>query len=80
MRILPWHVGVGWVVLIDEWLSRGGPGGAMLGFLLGGLLLLPVARTCDVFQDVATLGLPASSIPRSHGSTRFTARLGTRSC
>src|SRR6266542_6965852 len=38
-------VGVGWVVLIDDWLARGGPGGAMLGFLLGGILLLPVART-----------------------------------
>ena len=38
-------VGVGWVVLIDDWLARGGPGGAMLGFLAGGLLLLPVAHT-----------------------------------
>ena len=38
-------VGVGWVVLMDDWLGRGGPGGAMLGFLLGGLLLLPIART-----------------------------------
>jgi amino acid transporter len=38
-------VGVGWLVLIDDWLSRGGPLGAMLGFLAGGLLLLPVART-----------------------------------
>jgi amino acid transporter len=38
-------VGVGWVVLMDDWLRRGGPGGAMLGFLVGGLLLLPVART-----------------------------------
>jgi amino acid transporter len=38
-------VGVGWVVLMDDWLGRGGPGGAMLGFLLGGILLLPVART-----------------------------------
>ncbi len=38
-------VGVGWLVLIDDWLGRGGPGGAMLGFLLGGLLLLPVAHT-----------------------------------
>lgn len=38
-------VGVGWVVLIDDWLARGGPGGAMLGFLAGGILLLPVART-----------------------------------
>jgi len=38
-------VGVGWLVLIDDWLGRGGPGGAMLGFLAGGLLLLPVAYT-----------------------------------
>jgi APA family basic amino acid/polyamine antiporter len=38
-------VGVGWVVLMDDWLSRGGPGGAFLGFAIGGLLLLPVART-----------------------------------
>src|SRR5712691_147813 len=38
-------VGVGWVVLMDDWLGRGGPGGAFLGFFLGGLLLLPIART-----------------------------------
>jgi amino acid transporter len=38
-------VGVGWVVLMDDWLSRGGPGGAMLGFFLGGLLLFPIAHT-----------------------------------
>ena len=38
-------VGVGWLVLMDDWLGRGGPGGAMLGFLLGGILLLPIART-----------------------------------
>jgi amino acid transporter len=38
-------VGVGWLVLIDDWLSRGGPAGVILGFAIGGLLLLPVART-----------------------------------
>ena len=38
-------VGVGWVVLMDDWLGRGGPVGASLGFLAGGLLLLPIART-----------------------------------
>jgi basic amino acid/polyamine antiporter, APA family len=38
-------VGVGWVVLMDDWLGRGGPAGAMLGFLLGGILLLPVGLT-----------------------------------
>ena len=38
-------VGVGWVVLMDDWLGRGGPAGAALGFLVGGVLLLPIART-----------------------------------
>ncbi len=38
-------VGVGWVVLIDDWLARGGPAGAALAFLAGGALLLPVAFT-----------------------------------
>ena len=36
-------VGVGWLIVIDDWLVRGGPGGAMLGFLLGGLALVPIA-------------------------------------
>jgi amino acid transporter len=35
-------VGVGWLVLMDDWLARGGPLGAALGFAVGGLLLLPV--------------------------------------
>ncbi len=35
-------IGVGWLVLMDDWLARGGPLGAALGFALGGLLLLPV--------------------------------------
>lgn len=38
-------VGVGWVVVIDDWLKRGGPAGAMLAFVGGGLLLFPVALT-----------------------------------
>ncbi len=38
-------IGVGWLVLMDDWLARGGPGGAILGFLLGGLLLFPIAHT-----------------------------------
>ena len=50
-------VGVGWVVLMDDWLGRGGPGGAMLGFLLGGLLLLPIARTyARLVRDVPDAG------------------------
>lgn len=35
-------IGVGWLVVMDDWLERGGPAGAMIGFALGGLLLLPV--------------------------------------
>ncbi len=38
-------VGVGWVVVMDDWLGRGGPAGAALGFLIGGLLFLPIGRT-----------------------------------
>jgi amino acid transporter len=38
-------IGVGWLVVIDDWLGRGGPAGAVLGFALGGILLLPVALT-----------------------------------
>ena len=32
-------IGVGWLVLMDDWLGRGGPFGAMLAFGIGGLLL-----------------------------------------
>jgi amino acid transporter len=35
-------VGVGWIVVMNGWLRRGGPIGAALGFLLGGVLLVPV--------------------------------------
>jgi len=35
-------VGVGWLVVMDDWLLRGGPLGAILGFALGGILLLPI--------------------------------------
>ena len=35
-------VGVGWLVVMDDWLLRGGALGAILGFALGGALLLPI--------------------------------------
>src|SRR5215475_14295436 len=38
-------IGVGWLVLMDDWLSRGGPAGGILGYLIGGLLLFPIAAT-----------------------------------
>jgi len=38
-------IGVGWLLLMDDWLARGGPAGGMLGFALGGMLLLPIAHS-----------------------------------
>jgi basic amino acid/polyamine antiporter, APA family len=35
-------VGVGWLVVMDDWLIRGGPLGGILAFAIGGLLLLPI--------------------------------------
>ena len=35
-------IGIGWVLYSGQWLMDGGPGGAILAFLVCGLLLLPV--------------------------------------
>ncbi len=35
-------VGVGWLVVMDDWLLRGGALGALLGFAIGGVLLLSI--------------------------------------
>ena len=35
-------VGVGWLVVMDDWLGRGGALGTLLGFLIGGALLFPI--------------------------------------
>jgi basic amino acid/polyamine antiporter, APA family len=35
-------IGVGWMVVIDDWLMRGGAVGAMAGFMIGGLVLIPI--------------------------------------
>ncbi len=36
-------VGVGWLVVMNDWLAKGGPLGAILAFGVGGLALIPVA-------------------------------------
>lgn len=36
-------VGVGWLVVMDDWLRRGGPAGGLIAFAIGGVALLPVA-------------------------------------
>ena len=35
-------VGVGWLVVMDDWLLRGGALGTVLGFVIGGAVLLPI--------------------------------------
>ena len=35
-------IGVGWLVVMDDWLSRGGPLGVVLAFSIGGAALLPI--------------------------------------
>ena len=37
-------VGIGWVVYSGQWLIDGGPVGAMIAFLVGGMLLIPVGK------------------------------------
>ncbi len=51
-------VGAGWLVVMDDWLQRGGPLGAILGFALGGAVLLPIGyvygRMVMVMPDAAS--------------------------
>ncbi|HEV2426010.1 MAG TPA: APC family permease [Terriglobia bacterium] len=51
-------VGVGWLVVMDDWLARGGPLGAMLGFAIGGAALVPVGyvygRLVQVIPDAGS--------------------------
>lgn len=53
-----------WMVVIDDWLTRGGAAGAMLGFLIGGLVLIPIGyvygrlteRMPDAGSEIAYTG------------------------
>ena len=63
-------IGVGWLVLMDDWLGRGGPLGAMVGFLLGGLLLLPVGYV---------YGQWVLRLPDAAGEAAYTAQVFPRS-
>jgi amino acid transporter len=57
-------IGVGWMVVVTQWLSRGGPGGAMLAFLIGGLAMVPV---------VLVYGRLAAKMPESASEIAYTA-------
>jgi APA family basic amino acid/polyamine antiporter len=58
-------IGTGWVVLMDDWLGRGGPFGAMLGFAIGGILLLPVGYV---------YGQWVKRLPDAAGEAAYTAQ------
>jgi basic amino acid/polyamine antiporter, APA family len=62
-------VGVGWLVIMDDWLARGGPGGAILGFLGGTVLLLPIA---------VTYGRLVRAIPDAGAELAYTERVFPR--
>jgi len=59
-------VGVGWLVVMDDWLSRGGTLGAVLGFAVGGTLLLPIGYV---------YGQLVAAMPDAAGEIAYTARV-----
>lgn len=59
-------IGTGWVILMDDWLGRGGPLGAMIGFLMGGVLLLPIGYV---------YGQWVRRLPDAGGEAAYTAQV-----
>jgi basic amino acid/polyamine antiporter, APA family len=63
-------VGVGWLVVMDDWLLRGGVLGAILGFAIGGALLLPIGYV---------YGQLVMAMPDAGGEVAYTAKVFPRS-
>jgi APA family basic amino acid/polyamine antiporter len=63
-------VGVGWLVVMDDWLLRGGPLGGILGFAIGGALLLPIGYV---------YGKLVAAMPDAAGEVAYTAKVFPRS-
>ncbi len=59
-------VGVGWLVVMDDWLLRGGPLGAILGFAIGGAVLLPFGYV---------YGQLVMAMPDASGEVAYTAKV-----
>ena len=59
-------VGVGWLVVMDDWLTRGGSLGGILGFAIGGILLLPIGYV---------YGKLVMAMPDASGEVAYTARV-----
>jgi amino acid transporter len=57
-------VGVGWLVVMDDWLLRGGALGALLGFAIGGALLFPIGWV---------YGKLVAAMPDAAGEVAYTA-------
>src|SRR5579862_8020477 len=62
-------VGVGWLVVMDDWLLRGGPLGGIIGFALGGVLLLPIGHV---------YGKLVAAMPDASGEVAYTAAVFPR--
>ena len=62
-------VGVGWLVIMDDWLLRGGALGALLGFVIGGALLLPIGWV---------YGKLVVAMPDAAGEIAYTAAVFSR--
>jgi basic amino acid/polyamine antiporter, APA family len=62
-------VGAGWLVLLDDFLRRGGPAGGALGFLLGALFLVPIGLT---------YGRLVAALPDAGGEVAYTERVFPR--
>src|SRR5437899_5915150 len=62
-------VGVGWLVVMDDWLLRGGTLGGVLGFAIGGALLLPIGYV---------YGQLVAAIPDAAGEVAYTAKVFPR--
>lgn len=59
-------IGVGWLVVMDDWLLRGGPAGALLGFAIAAAMLLPVGWV---------YGQLIRTIPDAGGEAAYTAKV-----
>jgi APA family basic amino acid/polyamine antiporter len=62
-------VGVGWLVVMDDWLLRGGSLGALLGFAVGGALLFPIGWV---------YGRLVAAMPDAAGEIAYTAAAFSR--
>lgn len=62
-------VGVGWLVVMDDWLLRGGALGTLLGFAIGGALLFPIGWV---------YGRLVAAMPDAAGEIAYTAAAFSR--